>query len=624
MLQDIRNSTQGPVFKVIVGLIVLSFALFGVESILLGGSDDSVALVNGDKIRAVEVQQAANRQKQQIASMLGENFDPSLIDDAQLSARALEGLVGNKLQQQWAESLGLTASDVQLGAQVAAIPAFQIDGKFSAELYKQSLAAAGFTPLTFREALRVDEIVKQLNGGLLASEFVTGAEAQALARVNGETRSVRYAKVAGDRFQNTVEITQSQIQAYYDSNATQFVSEEAVVLDYIMLRADDFVEPVAEADLRAAYEQEISSYAYQDEARVSHILLIQGDDEADEAYAQRIQSAQAALTDGEAFSVVAERLSDDIGSSSDGGDLGYTAGDVFPAEMEEAIKGLEINQVSGPVLTDAGTHLITVTDRRSSEPPSFAEMRSELEANLSQADAQRRLVSQVEALKDLTYTATDLREPAQTLGLEVIRSAPITRRGGNGVLGDDRVITAAFSDLVIEEGWSEVIEVSENEFVALKLVEHQPSAPQSVDQVSDRIVSVLTAQAEEEALRAFGNELLDQLADGRTVEEIAQEHNLEWQVALQSRRGSADIPREWQANIFAESSTGLPRRNFAVGDNGDALLYEVFAVQAGDEQALPENLFAAMKSRQLRGLQTALQRGLSETLRDNADIEIYQ
>jgi peptidyl-prolyl cis-trans isomerase D len=624
MLQDIRNGTQGPVFKVIVGLIVLSFALFGVESILLGGSDDSVALVNGDKIRAVEVQQATNRQKQQIAAMLGENFDPSLIDDAQLSARALEGLVGNKLQQQWAESLGLTASDVQLGAQVAAIPAFQIDGKFSAELYKQSLAAAGFTPLTFREALRVDEIVKQLNGGLLASEFVTGAEARALARVNGETRSVRYAKVAGDRFQNTVEITQDQIQAYYDSNATQFVSEEAVVLDYITLRADDFVEPVAEADLRAAYEQEISSYAYQDEARVSHILLIQGDDEADEAYAQRIQSAQTALTDGEAFGVVAERLSDDIGSSSDGGDLGYTAGDVFPAEMEEAIKVLDINEVSGPVVTDAGTHLITVTDRRSSEPPSFMEMRSELEANLSQADAQRRLVSQVEALKDLTYTATDLREPAQALGLEVIRSAPTTRRGGNGVLGDDRVITAAFSDLVIEEGWSEVIEVSENEFIALKLVEHQPSAPQSIEQVSDRIVSVLTAQAEEEALRAFGNELLDQLAGGRTIEDIAQEHNLEWQVALQSRRGSADIPRQWQANIFAESSTGLPRRNFAVGDNGDALLYEVFAVQAGDEEALPETLFAAMKSRQLRGLQTALQRGLSETLRDNADIEIYQ
>jgi peptidyl-prolyl cis-trans isomerase D len=396
------------------------------------------------------------------------------------------------------------------------------------------------------------------------------------------------------------------------------------VLDYITLRADDFVEPVAEADLRAAYEQEISSYAYQDEARVSHILLIQGDDEADEAYAQRIQSAQVALTDGEAFGVVAERLSDDIGSSSDGGDLGYTAGDVFPAEMEEAIKGLDINEVSGPVLTDAGTHLITVTDRRSSEPPSFMEMRSELEASLSQADAQRRLVSQVEALKDLTYTATDLREPAQTLGLDVVRSAPITRRGGQGVLGDDRVIAAAFSDLVIEEGWSEVIEVSENAFVALKLVEHQPAAPQSIEQVSDRIVSVLTAQAEEEALRAFGNELLDQLAGGRTIEDIAQEHNLEWQVALQSRRGSADIPRQWQANIFAESSTGLPRRNFAVGDNGDALLYEVFAVQAGDEEALPETLFAAMKSRQLRGLQTALQRGLSETLRDNADIEIYQ
>lgn len=624
MLQDIRNSTQGPVFKVIVGLIVLSFALFGVESILLGGSDDSVAVVNGDKIRAMEVQQAANRQKQQLAAMLGENFDPSLIDDAQLSARALEGLVGNKLQQQWAESLGLTASDAQLGAQVAQIPAFQIDGKFSAELYKQSLAAAGFTPLTFREALRVDEIIKQLNGGLLTSEFVTDTEAQALARVNGETRSVRYAQVPGDRFENSVEISQEQIQAYYDANSSQFVSEEAVILDYITLRSEDFVEPVAEADLRAAYEQEISSYAYQDEARVSHILLIQGEDESDDSYAQRVQDAVAALSEGEAFAEVAARLSDDIGSSGDGGDLGYTAGDVFPSEMEEAIVDLEVGQVSGPVVTDAGTHLITVTDRRSSEPPTFAELRLELETSLGQADAQRRLVSQVEALKDLTYTATDLREPAQTLGLDVLRSSPITRRGGNGVLGDERVITAAFSDLVIQEGWSEVIEISDTEFVALKLVEHQPSAPQTLEQVRDKIEATLTAQAEREALRVFGNELVEQLGAGRTIEEVALEHDLEWQVALQSRRASADIPREWQRDIFAEPATDLPKRNFVVGDSGDALLYEVFAVQAGDAQALSNDLFAAMKNRQLRGLQTSLQRGASKILRDNADIEIYQ
>ena len=381
---------------------------------------------------------------------------------------------------------------------------------------------------------------------------------------------------------------------------------------------------MAEADLRAAYEQEISSYAYQDEARVSHILLIQGDDESAEFYAQRVQLAQAALRDGENFSVVAERLSDDIGSSSNGGDLGYTAGDVFPAEMEAAIENLTANEVSDPVVTEAGTHLITVTDRRSSAPPSFAEMRLELEATLGQADAQRRLVSQVESLKDLAYTAADLQEPAQTLGLEVLRSAPITRRGGNGVLGDDRVITAAFSDLVIQEGWSEVIEISENEFVALKLVKHEPSAPQSLDQVSDRIVTVLTAQAEQDALQVFGNELLEELAAGRTVEELAQEHSLDWQVALQARRASGDIPREWQADIFAEPSSDLPRRNFVVADSGDALLYEVFAVQVGDQKTLPENLFSAMKGRQLRGLQTSLQRGASETLRNNADIEIYQ
>lgn len=624
MLQDIRNSTQGPVFKVIVGLIVLSFALFGVESILLGGSDDSVATVNGAKIRAIEVQQAANRQKQRIASMLGENFDPSLIDDAQLSGQALEGLVGNKLQQQWAESLGLTASDAQLGAQVAEIPAFQIEGKFSAELYKQSLAAAGFTPMTFRDALRVDEIVRQLNGGLLSSEFVTNIESQALALVNGELRSVRYAKVAADRFAGTVEVSQEDVQAYYDLNALQFVSEEAVVIDYIVLRADDYLEPVAEADLQAAYQQEISSYAYQDEARVSHILLIQEDGESDESYAQRLQDAQSALAAGEVFSAVAARVSDDIGSSNDGGDLGYTGGDVFPEPMEEAIARLAIGEVSAPVVTDAGTHLITVTDRRSSEPPSFAEMRAELESSLGQADAQRRLVSQVESLKDLAYTATDLREPAQTLQLRVERSEPITRRGGAGVLADDAVIAAAFSDLVVTEGWSEVVEVSETEFVALKLVEHKPSAPQALVEVSDKIISLLTVQAEQQALESFGADLLQALSSGRTIEALAQEHELEWQVALQSRRTSSDIPRDWQTAIFAEPASDLPKRNFVLAANGDALLYEVFAVQAGDQNGLPENLLGAMKNRHLRGLQTALQRGVAQTLRDQADIEIYQ
>ena len=186
------------------------------------------------------------------------------------------------------------------------------------------------------------------------------------------------------------------------------------------------------------------------------------------------------------------------------------------------------------------------------------------------------------------------------------------------------MITAAFSDLVIQEGWSEVIEISDTEFVALKLVEHQPSAPQSLEQVRDKIEATLTAQAEREALRVFGNELVEQLGAGRTIEEVALEHDLEWQVALQSRRASADIPREWQRDIFAEPATDLPKRNFVVGDSGDALLYEVFAVQAGDAQALSNDLFAAMKNRQLRGLQTSLQRGASKILRDNADIEIYQ
>ena len=185
MLQNIRSGAKGPVFKVIIGLIVLSFALFGVESILLGGSDDSVAEINGEKVSVFEVQQAVARQKQSLAELLGDNFRPELFDEQQLTQQALQGIIATRLQQQWAASWSLTASDKLLGELVASIPSFQIDGVFSPELYTQSLAMAGFTPLSFKEALKSDEMVRQLTVGLLDSELTTPLERDVLALVNG-------------------------------------------------------------------------------------------------------------------------------------------------------------------------------------------------------------------------------------------------------------------------------------------------------------------------------------------------------------------------------------------------------------------------------------------------------
>ena len=625
MLQDIRNSTQGPVFKVIVGLIVLSFALFGIESILLGGSDDAVAEVNGDKIRSIEVQQAVIRQKQRLAQLLGENFDPAMFDDQQLSSQALQGLVSNKLQQQWADRLGLAVSDRQLGAEVAAIPAFQIDGKFSPELYKQSLASAGFTPASFKEALRVDGVVAQLNFGLFNTEFSSPLERAAAAKIAGEARSVRYANIPASAVDADVTVGESEIEAYYTANANRFISEEKVVLDYIVLSSEDYREPVAEDDLRAAYEQEISSYAYQDEARVSHILLIQSEDEADDAFAARVRAVQDTLASGDSFADVATRLSDDIGSSSAGGDLGYTNGELFPEEMEDAISDLEVGQVSAPVQTDAGTHIITVTDRRSEAPPSFEDMRFELEQSLSASEARRRLVAKVESLKDLAFTASDLQGPAQELELIVQQTGPITRRGGEGVFSNDSVIEAAFSEAVLDEGYnSSVIELNEDEFVVLRVAKHEASRPLTLAEVRAEIEVTLEEEARQNALISFANAWIDSLAAGESMEQMAKSRGLEWQVAIDTRRSSADIPRAWRGDVFSAPIKDLPYRSYSILASGDAVVFEVFRVKDADTNTASDPIYEASSARKLALTQNALRQSVGAQLRDSADLTIYQ
>lgn len=625
MLQNIRSGTKGPVFKVIIGLIVLSFALFGVESILLGGSDDSVAEINGEKVSTFQVQQAVARQKQSLAELLGDNFRPELFDEQQLTQQALQGIIATRLQQQWAASWSLTASDKLLGELVASIPSFQIDGVFSPELYTQSLAMAGFTPLSFKEALKSDEMVRQLTVGLLDSELTTPLERDVLALVNGEQRSVRYAMIPRGKVTEQVVVSESDIVQYFEANADAFTSEERVSVNYLHLRSDDYFEPVDEGDLRAAYELEINDYAYESETRVSHVLLIQADDESIEEYASRVERVASSLNSGESFADVAMSQSDDIGSSSDGGDLGYTNGELFPQPMEDAIVSLELNEISGPVVTDAGTHFLLVTDRRSEEPPSFEEMRGQLEVALAESDARRRLVSQVERLRDLAYTAPNLSDPAAELGLTVLSAEKLSRTEQQGVFANEAIMNAVFSEALVVDGYnSDVLEISEDEFAALRVTEHFPPAALELDAVREDIQATLQYQAELDALAQLADGLAAELAQGVDLESLAQREGLEWQVVIDANRQSGEMDRDWVGAVFSAPANDLPLARYELLANGDAVLFQLFRVRAGSEERLGATTLERSQQAHRRLLQRIVQGAVAATLEAEAEIQVYQ
>ncbi|MHA7815086.1 MAG: SurA N-terminal domain-containing protein [Pseudohaliea sp.] len=626
MLQNIRSNIQGTLAKIIIGLIVVSFALFGIESILLGGGKSGVAEVNGETITPYEVQQTVNLQRRQLLAMLGDEADPSLLDEDRLTAQAIETLIQRELLVQAAGELGLTTSEQTIGAIVGSMEQFQVGGQFDRDLFRSVLATAGFTPALFKESLREDLVTNQLRVGFAASDFATPAELAVQARIAGEKRDLRYLAIPVDRFDDSATVDEAAIEAWYEDNPDSFMTPENVDVSYIELTLEDFEEPVSEEALREEFELTRDTFEVPTEARVAHILLTREAGESDEAYAARVAAAGDAIAAGEDFGAVAGRLSDDIGSSAAGGDLGYTAGDTFPAPMEEAIAALAVGDVSGPVETEAGTHIIKVLDRREGKAVTFEEVRGQLERRLREGAARDELLRVVEELRDLAFNAEDLSAPASELGLSVETVSGVARGAGEGLFADPRVQSALFSDEVLAEKHnSPVLELSPERFVVVHADTHHLSERQPLEAVRDQIATRIAAERARAAARAEGERLLAALAAGETLDELANAGDYEWQVELGATRAANALPAPVGRRAFtlpAPEGEG-PVRELVGAPAGDIYLVELTRVTPGSLETLSAQREALLR-RSIAGEYGSVLIGAFENaLRAGAEIEVY-
>ena len=626
MLQDIRSNIQGTMAKIIIGLIVISFSIFGIESILLGGGASGIAEVNGEDISAFEVQQAVNTQKRQLIAMMGESIDPAMLDDDLLSGQALEGIINRRLLMQSANDMKLAVSEREVGLVIAGMDQFQLDGQFSPDMYKSILANAGYTPASFKQGLVQDLVVNQVRSGLAGSDFATPAELALNATITAEQRDVRYLTLPLAEFRQDVEVSEEQVASWYQANEASFMTEESVELEYIELVVDDFREPVAEDVLREQFELTKEEYQYQTESRVSHILFEQGDDEVDEVFAARVAEAQTALDEGREFAELAGELSADIASAATGGDLGFTSGDAFPPEMEEAIAALELGQVSAPVETDAGTHLILLTDRRAGESVSFEELRPEIEETIQLREARGALLRGVESLRDVAFNAEDLAGPAEDLGLTVRTVEGITRDHAEGLFSNAQLLAAAYSEDVLEQGHnSEVIELSAEQFVALRVKQYSEPELRPLEAVRDDIVAAITAQAARDAAMAEARRAMAAIFSGEaTVESFAVDNSYEWQVEIGADRRNTNLPEPVLRRAFelAAPSDESPVLDYVINTEGDIQLLELARVSEGKLDNLSD-VQRGVLERQVGGeYGTLVQQEYQSGLREAAEITI--
>ena len=588
MLQTMRQSTQSTAAKVIIGLIVLSFAAFGLETLLPGGTGTSVAEVNGEEITPFALQEAITQQKRQLISILGDDIDPALLDDERLRPRALDSLVQRALLLQRTVALQLSASGAQVSKSITSIEAFQFNGEFSPDAYKSVLANAGYTLERFRRAQADDIVLAQLQSAISESEFVTATELTAAANVMAEERDVRFLVVPDNSLLDDAALSDDALRAFYASNEALFFTQEQLIVDYIELNPTGFEVVVDDAAVREQYEAVKDEYQVSEQTRVSHILLMQDEDETDQAFAERLSTVTTQLNDRVDFADVAAALSDDLGSAALGGELGFTDGATFPEAMEEAIAELVLpGDISPPVETDAGTHIIRLEERIDGTSVSYETVKDELRASIEAAEAERSLLVAVEELRDAAFNAADLSGPADALGVSVLRSEAFTVAAGQGVFSDARLRAAAFSeDVKIDGNNSDVLELAGRRFVVARVHEVRPPQTAPFGEVETEVVKLLRSELQTAALSKIQTTAQNALESGETLEDVAQTLDLEWRVELAATRLVSQLPRavlDAAFNMTAGEATQL--RTVSIPGEGYAVV-QLARVAPGSVDAL--------------------------------------
>ncbi|UUC48467.1 SurA N-terminal domain-containing protein [Pseudomonas citronellolis] len=625
MLQNIRDNSQGWIAKTIIGVIVVLMALTGFDAIIRATHHENVAAkVNGDDISIPELQQAQEMQRRQLQQRLGKDFDASTLDDKLLKDAALKGLIERKLLLQAAQNDKFAFTQQQVDQLILQTPEFLVDGKFNADKFDQALRQNGYTRMQFRQMLEQEMLIGQLRAGIAGSGFVTDNELQAFARLEKQTRDFATLTFKADPAKAKVE--DADIKAYYDAHKAEFMSPDQVVIDYIELKKSSFFNQVVakDEDLQAQYQKEIAGLSEQRDA--AHILVEVNAKQTDAQAKAKIEEIKARLAKGEDFAKLAKEESNDVGSANNGGDLGYAGRGVYDPAFEDALYGLKTKgDVSEPVRTQYGWHLIKLMGVQAPEVPSFASLKPKLEQDLKSQLVEQRFVDATKQLESSAYEASDLAQPAQELGLKVETSKPFGREGGEGVAANRQVVQAAFSTEVLEDGAnSGAIELDPDTVVVLRVKEHHKPQQQTLEEVTASIREVLQHQHAADAAKAQGEALLAGLRDGKTPLAQAQSGQT-WKVVEAASRGQDGVDPQLLQEVFRMARPAKAEQPTFAGvtlGNGDYVLIRLNGVSEpsatlSDQEKAMYRQFLASRSGQEDF--AAFRRQLS----DKAEVEKY-
>jgi len=671
VLQAIRERLNGIIAIFIFAILIIPFAFVGVGSYFSSDAVNVVARVNDAEITTTEFTQSFQNYRRRMQSLLGDNFDPVQFEQATIKRQHLDNMIDRELLAQASLQTGLSVDDGSLANAIREMPIFQVDGEFNQEVYQSRLVALGMTPQQYQDEMRAELIMDQFPSSIMTSAIATDRELEQFARLQDQSRAFRALIVPAEKVAEpsaeaeaeanestgaenpgetaedvaSVEVAEEVVEtiaedvdeasllAWYEGHQDNYRSPEQVVIEYVELDAStltDSVEPDDE-QLQARFEEQKARFVTPESRLASHILInvaANADEATIESARQKASAIVDQIKDGADFAELARTQSEDVGSASQGGDLGWVEPGFMVQAFEDALYALTLAKpLSEPVQTGFGWHVIRLVDIRPAEGMSFEEARETLLQEYIAEQQDRQYLEQADRLVDIIYEdPTTLTAAAEALGLEVKQLGPFGRTGGSGLAANPVVVDAAFSDLVLAQASvSDPVDIGENHMVMLKLKEYLPEAVKPFEEVREQVQTAVRLDIAMKAAEQQAQALLARVEAGEDMAALAAETGVELLEAEDAQRQGSPYPAELVASVFRmqapEGDSG--RREVLPMSDGYAV---VNLVSIKDGELTDDDLIKQQNYRRRIANATANSEtyGFLRSLRSKSDIEVFE
>jgi peptidyl-prolyl cis-trans isomerase D len=604
-------------------------SFFGIEGYFTSRTETFVAKVGKQEISQQDFQNRLNELRQQGSAQMGDQFDPSVYEQPAMKERVLDAMVDQQLLLKANSDLGMRVSDTALRETIASIPAFQVNGQFDPATYRAVLAGERKTPAMFEDEVRSSLAIRLLPDALSASTIVTDGEIDRFLKLRMQRRDLRYAMLPRPALTDS-EVTDAQVQAYYKQHQGEFMAPEQVAIQYVEVNAADLKPDAApsDEDLRKRYADEKQRFVQPEQRLVSHILIDVPKNATPEQQKAALAKAQkiAAEATPQDFAKLAEQDSADLGSRRQGGDLGWLEKGVTNKAFDDALFALQKGQISKPVLSDEGYHILWLRDVRSGQAKPFEEVRGQLEQEALAAERERKYNDVAGKLADKSYQNPSSLEPAaQALGLSVKDSELFTRDGGKGIAADPKVVKAAFSDDVLVQGNnSSLIDLGNDHSVVIHVGKHVPAAVRPLAEVRDAIKKDILDQRVAAAAGKRADDLLARLRKGESMDAVAASAGAAVQSVPEAVRVQDGLPEQLrdEAFLLPHPQGGKPQFAAVALPEGAYALLAVDKVQDGDLSKVTADQRKMLRQSMVAAYGSVVTQGFIDALKAKTEIKI--